>query len=265
MESSHAAERRNDGPAGDLPGTIRSLERADARLAVMEARLWAILDTGWESPTAGVAGDIDDAATAWGLKSELLALIGRDLRTPMEAVLGMPSEVLDGPAEREPDDRAETLRHSGDTLLRILEDAIVCGPVGDGPGTGEPPAAPRLDATVLDELRELGAGDAVPGFLDEIVWLFDTEVGPKVAALESAFAVGECDAVQRIAHEINGCAAQVGAAGVAAICRRIEVACAAGAPASNVSEVPRLRREFEHAQVALRMELCGPTPRGWAA
>jgi HPt (histidine-containing phosphotransfer) domain-containing protein len=262
MESSHAAERRNDGPAGDLPGAIRSLERADARLAVIEARLWAILDRAWESPTAEVAGDIDDAATAWGLKSELLALIGRDLRTPMEAVLGMPSEVLDGPAQWEPHDGAQTLRHSGDTLLRMLDDAIVCGP--DGPGADEPPVT-RLDPAVLDELRKLGAGDALPGFLDEIVWLFDTEVGPKVAELESAFAIGQSDAVQRIAHEINGCAGQVGAAGVADICRRIEVACAAGAPASNASEVPRLRREFEHAQVALRMELCGPTPRGWAA
>ena len=256
MDGSNALGRP-DGPADDLPATIRELQRADARLAAMEARLWTIIEDSWGCPTAGWAGDIGEATAGWSLKSELLASIGHELRTPMQAVLGMTSSVLSADVDAERERRARTIRDSGDALLRVL-DGITYGGPGDSEG-----APPTLDPVVIEDLRALAQSET--GFLDEIVWLFTNEVGLKVADLETAFAAGDRRAVQLVAHEVNGCAGQVGATAVAATCRRIEVGCAAGALADCGSDVAALRGEFNRARAALRSELSSAGSAGRAA
>ncbi len=255
MDGSNAPEAP-DGQGDDLPETIRELQRADARLAAMEARLRAIIEDPWARPTSGGAGDGGEPPAGWSLKSELLASIGHELRTPMQAVLGMTSSVLSGDVDAERELCARAIRDSGDALLRVLDGVTH----RDGDAT-----RPTLDPVVIEDLRMLAESETTPGFLDELVWLFTNEVGSKVADLETAFASGDRRAAQLVAHEVNGCAGQVGAAAVAATCQRIEVGCAAGALAGCGPDVAALRGEFDRARAALRSELSSAGSPGRAA
>lgn len=116
---------------------------------------------------------------------------------------------------------------------------------------------PVLDARIVSQLRELAEGDA-PDFLEELVALFEAEVTGKVLELELAFERADSDAVQRIARSVTGCASQVGAAVLAGICARIELAGAAGSLGSRTSELDDLRRELARARAALRAEFLVP-------
>jgi two-component system sensor histidine kinase/response regulator len=117
---------------------------------------------------------------------------------------------------------------------------------------------PALDAKVVQELRELGDegdDDGSVHFLEELVALFDAEVGRNVVELEVAIEQADRGAVQRIARSVNGCAVQVGAVIAAEICRRIEAAGAAGRVDGRATELQDLRRELTRAGAALRAEL----------
>jgi len=253
----------------DLYSTIRSLEQADAHLGVIEAGLWAILD----GPASDGPVSIQDAASAWRMKDEILAGIRREVRSPLGTVLGVTSMLLGGEPDPERRMYAETVRESGVALRRLLDQVVECEPgeVETSPLTtlsarrdGPVPAAPRsiaradptpgrdsLDATVVEELRVLAYGERTPGFLEELVWLFTAEVGRKVAELEEAFRAGDLEAVLQIAHAINGCASQVGATDVVAICAGLEVASSSGALVGREPEVVALRAAFDRACDAL--------------
>lgn len=114
---------------------------------------------------------------------------------------------------------------------------------------------PVLDAKVVRELRELGDDDGSNHFLEELVALFDAEVGRNVVELEAAIEQADRGAVQRIARSVNGCAGQVGARIAAELCRRIEMAGAAGRFDVRTTELQDLRRELTRAGAALRAEL----------
>jgi len=114
---------------------------------------------------------------------------------------------------------------------------------------------PVLDAKIVQQLRELGEGDGTSHFLEDLVALFDAEVDRKVVELETAIQREDRGAVQLIARSVSGCAGQVGAAIAAGICRRIELAGAAGNLDVRTTELDDLRDELVRARAALRAQL----------
>jgi two-component system sensor histidine kinase/response regulator len=122
------------------------------------------------------------------------------------------------------------------------------------------PPVPVLDPAIVDELRTIARGR--PEFLDEIVWLFRHDVGSKVDELETAVRRSDRPAVQRIAHRIRGAASQVGAAAVARITARLELAGTPATAGEEIAEIADLRREFACAVEALRGVLRTPVPAG---
>ncbi|MFA7430084.1 MAG: ATP-binding protein [Rhodospirillaceae bacterium] len=123
-----------DGPANSREVTGR---RADGTTVVLDLSVNRA-DIGGETLLVGVARDAtdrrraeeylrsakDEAEQAARAKSEFLAVMSHEVRTPLNGILGMAQVLLDSgltPGQR---DYAETIRQSGRSLLSLLNDIL---------------------------------------------------------------------------------------------------------------------------------------------
>ncbi|MCL4759153.1 MAG: EAL domain-containing protein [Rhodocyclaceae bacterium] len=139
-----------------------------------------------------------------------------------------------------------------DALAAVLERWLGVRTTARVPSPEEPPRRPAqpLDRGTFERLREiLGAelGSAVRPFLEDM---------PRyLAELDIAADAGDSGPLRRLAHVIKGAAGNLGASGVAAAARDLELSAERGAVEDAGAMVARIRSEFVRAEPALRAEL----------
>ena len=112
------------------------------------------------------------------------------------------------------------------------------------------PDAP-IEAATLAELLETVGGDH--DFLAELVETYRADCPRLLAELRAAVVAGDAPAARRAAHTLKSTSASMGALGLAAQCREIEAAAAAGDLAGLDGRVERAAATYDEVEAALRV------------
>jgi len=118
--------------------------------------------------------------------------------------------------------------------------------------SGEPEV---LDAAMIADLQELSAGRHLE--IDAIVARFLAGAPAKVDAIGSAAVAGDADAAGRVAHELAGSSATLGALAFGKLCSHVEGLARAGDLDAVAESVPATRGELERVEAALRAAFPG--------
>jgi CheY-like chemotaxis protein len=124
------------------------------------------------------------------------------------------------------------------------------GPVTNQVVPALDPNEPALDPARLDLLRNLGPADG-RGLLAETAHAFRSEVPASLAALDLAIVESDDGALKRAANKLRGGAANIGAAGAATLCARLENLVATDVAGPGRQLIGQLETELARVDAAL--------------
>jgi CheY-like chemotaxis protein len=132
--------------------------------------------------------------------------------------------------------------------LRIAElSSVLTRLLGSSPAAppeiSAPENHPALDHSTIEGLLALGADDGT--FFRGLVRQFRADSDARLARLEQAAKDGETSVIRAVAHALRGSSANIGAFGVAAACRAIEVLSMKGDASQYQNAVRRVRSAYE--------------------
>jgi len=175
--------------SGHLRGQLVPLRRPDG------SRVWLEVDgRPLPGPAGGFLGLARDVSALQGARDQLLAAVAeaeaaaqaraaflsalsRDIRTPMNDVLGLTELLVDGAGASMPEPRVrahlQTMRRTGEGLLRVLDDVIDLSKIEQGAlDVAQAPFSPeQVCAEVLSVLSQRA-------WAREVELLFDAPVDP---------------------------------------------------------------------------------------
>ena len=107
-----------------------------------------------------------------------------------------------------------------------------------------------LDPAVIETLRQLSV-PGEPDVLIEVLKLFLDEAPPRIEKLRNAWAAGNIQEVQRMAHSLKGSAGNIGAGGLFEICKQLDTIGRAGVVLDADSLVKALGAEFDKVEAEI--------------
>lgn len=117
--------------------------------------------------------------------------------------------------------------------------------VGEGAETRRPPVA--VDIQVLEQLDEALGGEAAG-----VIGFFLDYLPSQIAALRHALGSHDAEALRREAHSLKGSAGNLGAAGLAALCRALELGAEVPLPETLADDLAAIEQEAGRVAEALR-------------
>ncbi len=111
-----------------------------------------------------------------------------------------------------------------------------------------------IDQSVLANLREL-QDEGEPDIIEEVGGLFLKHAPQKIAAIEKAAAEKDAKALQVSAHSLKSSSAYVGAMGLSAISKDLEMLGRSGSVGDVKSKVEALTAEYSRVKAALEKEI----------
>jgi len=154
-------------PAGKLLYYEGTVEDVSARKAAEEQLSRANHELAEINSALARARDI--ALQSAQAKSQFIANTSHEIRTPMNAILGLTRLLLDTPLTAEQRDYVETIQHSGEALLTILNDTLDFSKIEAGKVAFEIADFPLREC--LEDVAELMAERAYSKGLEFSVWL----------------------------------------------------------------------------------------------
>lgn len=118
---------------------------------------------------------------------------------------------------------------------------------------------PGFDPEIIASLREQSGPDG-SDFLKELLDLFLEDAPLALDDLDAATRCGNADWLMRSAHDLGGGAGNVGATGLSALCRQVELQARSGKLEAVEAAVLRIRNEYD-AVSGEAMLLLNPSPR----
>lgn len=103
---------------------------------------------------------------------------------------------------------------------------------------------PAFDAEVIASLREQNEPGG-PDFLRELLDVFLEDAPLKLDDFDAAIRCGNADWLMRSAHDLGGSAGNVGAAGLSALCRQVELQARTGRMDGVEAGVILIRNEYD--------------------
>lgn len=114
-----------------------------------------------------------------------------------------------------------------------------------------------INPAALDEILSLSV-PGTPNLRDKIIGIYLSNSRTLMEKISSALLANEHDAARRSAHALASSSGNVGALGLAGLCRQLEAASATADPSTLESIGADLAREYERVVQALR-DISSPT------
>ncbi|MFB3763716.1 MAG: Hpt domain-containing protein [Methanotrichaceae archaeon] len=111
-----------------------------------------------------------------------------------------------------------------------------------------------IDQSVLANLRELQE-EGEPDIIEEVGGLFLKHAPEKIAAIEKAAAEQNAKALQVSAHSLKSSSAYVGAMGLSAMSKDLEIMGRSGSLEGVKSKIEALTAEYSRVKAALEEEI----------